>query len=132
MPSPAPCTESSGANSDSAGDQKRFSVPLASVAKSTQKLHVSNIPPNMEESGLRYIFGQFGEISSIFLKNTNQSGTTWAFVTFDNPLAASTAMEKVNISNTFGLYVRLAMSEEEKSIKRMTEHEKEALTLEQQ
>ena len=37
--------------SDSANEQKKFSVPLASVAKSTQKLHVSNIPPNMEESG---------------------------------------------------------------------------------
>ena len=37
--------------SDSANEQKKFSVPLASVAKSTQKLHVSNIPYNMEESG---------------------------------------------------------------------------------
>ena len=85
--------------------------------------------------GLRYIFGQFGEISSIYLKNMNQNGpirggTTWAFVTFDNPLAASIAMEKVNMTNTFGLQVKLAMSEQEKSVKRMTEHEKEVLILE--
>ena len=87
--------------------------------------------------GLRYIFGQFGEISSIYLKNMNQNGqirggTTWAFVTFDNPLAASVAMAKVNTNNTFGLQVKLAMSEQEKSVKRMTEHEKELLILEQQ
>ena len=87
--------------------------------------------------GLRYIFSQFGEISSIYLKNNFQNpqlrgNTTWAFVTFDNPLAASTAMEKVNMANTFGLYVKLAMSEQEKSIKRMTEQEKEILILEQQ
>ena len=87
--------------------------------------------------GLRYIFSQFGEISSIYLKNNFQNpqlrgNTTWAFVTFDNPLAASTAMEKVNMANTFGLYVKLAMSEQEKSIKRMTEQEKEVLILEQQ
>ena len=41
--------------SDSANEQKKFSVPLASVAKSTQKLHVSNIPYNMEESGKFHI-----------------------------------------------------------------------------
>ena len=50
MPS-VPFTGSGDTGSDSGSDQKRFSVPLASVAKSTQKLHVSNIPPNMEESG---------------------------------------------------------------------------------
>ena len=61
-----------------------------------------------------------------------RGGTTWAFVTFDNPLAASIAMEKVNMTNTFGLQVKLAMSEQEKSVKRMTEHEKEVLILEQQ
>jgi hypothetical protein len=86
--------------------------------------------------GLRYIFGQFGEISSIYLKNFNpnvsRGSTTWAFVTFDNPLAASTAMEKVNMTNTFGLYVKLAMSEQEKSVKRMTEQEKDMLIFEQQ
>ena len=86
--------------------------------------------------GLRYIFGQFGEISSIYLKNFNpnvsRGSTTWAFVTFDNPLAASTAMEKVNMTNTFGLHVKLAMSEQEKSVKKMTEQEKDMLILEQQ
>ena len=51
MPAPAPYTGSGDTGSDSASDQNKFSVPLASVAKSTQKLHVSNIPPNMEESG---------------------------------------------------------------------------------
>ena len=50
MPS-IPFTGSGDTGSDSGGDKKGFSVPLASVAKSTQKLHVSNIPPNMEESG---------------------------------------------------------------------------------
>ena len=61
-----------------------------------------------------------------------RGGTNWAFVTFDNPLAASIAMEKVNMSNTFGLQVKLAMSEQEKCIKKMNEHEKEMLIMEQQ
>ena len=51
MPSPMPGNGSGDEGSDSSSEQKRFSVPLASVAKSTQKLHVSNIPSNMEESG---------------------------------------------------------------------------------
>ena len=52
MPAPGPHSGSGDACSDSTSDRDiRFSVPLASVAKSTQKLHVSNIPPNMEESG---------------------------------------------------------------------------------
>ena len=41
-------------------------------------------------------------------------------------------MEKVNMTNTFGLHVKLAMSEQEKSIKRMTEQEKDILIMEQQ
>ena len=87
--------------------------------------------------GLRYIFGQFGEISSVFLKNAGASAhargnTTWAFVTFDDPLAAMTAMEKVNMNSIFGLQVKLAMSEQEKSNKRMAEEEKEMLVAEQQ
>ena len=53
-------------------------------------------------------------------------------MTFDNPLAASTAMERVNMTNQFGLHVKLAMSEQEKTVKRMTEQEKEILILEQQ
>ena len=36
------------------------------------------------------------------------------------------------MTNTFGLHVKLAMSEQEKSIKRMTEQEKDMLILEQQ
>ena len=51
MPSLAAHMGSGDTGSDSANEQKKFTVPLASVAKSTQKLHVSNIPPNMEESG---------------------------------------------------------------------------------
>ena len=51
MPSQATFNGSGDMGSDSANEQKRFSVPLASVAKSTQKLHVSNIPIGMEESG---------------------------------------------------------------------------------
>ena len=52
MPAPGPHCGSGDAGSDSTSERNiRFSVPLASVAKSTQKLHVSNIPPNMEESG---------------------------------------------------------------------------------
>ena len=86
--------------------------------------------------GLRHIFSQFGEISSIYLKNTqngqSRGGYAWAFVTFDSPLAASIAMERVNMNNTFGLHVKLAMSEQEKAIKKMTEHEKELLILDQQ
>ena len=86
---------------------------------------------------MRYIFGQFGEISSIYLKSINpnsqsRGNTTWAFVTFDNRLAATTAMEKVNMNHTLGLHVKLAMSEQEKSVKRMTEQEKENLIMEQQ
>ena len=54
MPVQVPYTGAGDTGSDSASDQNKFSVPLASVAKSTQKLHVSNIPPNMEESG-KYI-----------------------------------------------------------------------------
>ena len=87
-------------------------------------------------AGLRHIFSQFGEISSIYLKNTqngqSRGGYAWAFVTFDSPLAASIAMERVNMNNTFGLHVKLAMSEQEKAIKKMTEHEKELLILDQQ
>ena len=41
-------------------------------------------------------------------------------------------MEKINMTSTFGLHVKLAMSEQEKSIKRMTEQEKDMLILEQQ
>ena len=87
--------------------------------------------------GLRYIFGQFGEISSVYLKSvgTNaqvRGNTTWAFVTFDNPFAASTAMEKVNMNSMFGLRVKLAMSEQEKCDKRMAEDEKEMVDSEQQ
>ena len=51
MPSQATFNGSGDMGSDSANEQKRFSVPLASVAKSTQKLHVTNIPVGMEESG---------------------------------------------------------------------------------
>ena len=51
MPSIEHYLGSGDTGSDSANEQKKFSVPLASVAKSTQKLHVSNIPCNMEESG---------------------------------------------------------------------------------
>ena len=36
------------------------------------------------------------------------------------------------MTNTFGLHVKLAMSEQEKSVKRMTEQEKDMLILEQQ
>ena len=51
MPAPVYLTGSGDACSDSGSDQNKFSVPLASVAKSTQKLHVSNVPSSMEESG---------------------------------------------------------------------------------
>ena len=51
MPYQATMNGSGDMGSDSANEQKRFSVPLASVAKSTQKLHVTNIPVGMEESG---------------------------------------------------------------------------------
>ena len=62
----------------------------------------------------------------------SRGGYAWAFITFDNPLAASTAMERVNMNNTFGLHVKLAMSEQEKALKKMTEQEKEFLILDQQ
>ena len=91
----------------------------------------------MSFQGLRYIFGQFGEISSVFLKTVGthaqaRGNTTWAFVTFDDPLAAMTAMEKVNMNGLFGLQVKLAMSEQEKCDKRMAEDQKEMVDAEQQ
>ena len=66
MPSQATFDGSGDMGSDSASEQKRFSVPLASVAKSTQKLYVSNIPMGMEESGKSTLpFNSLSNISYI-------------------------------------------------------------------
>ena len=69
MPSQATFNGSGDMGSDSANEQKRFSVPLASVAKSTQKLHVSNIPIGMEESGKSS--EPFNSLSNITLWETS-------------------------------------------------------------
>ena len=86
---------------------------------------------------MRQIFSQFGEVSNVFLKNISASAqskgnTTWGFVTFDNPVAANTAMERINMNRTFGLQVKLAMSEKEKNDKRQAVEEQEQHVLEQQ
>lgn len=62
------------------------------------KLYVGNLSFNTTESGIRETFGQFGDITDIYVAMDRETGRPrgFAFVTFGNAEDAQKAIEKLN------------------------------------
>lgn len=73
-------------------------------------IRVTNLPPEMQDSDIKDLFGQVGRIQRIFLARDKYTGTSrgYAFVSFDNHQHALTA---VNTFNGFG-YANLILKVE--------------------
>ena len=70
------------------------------------RLFVANLPQNITEEQLRSLFGEFGQISDIYIGKGNQ----FAFVKMDTRLNAETAKQQIDGKQIDGrtLRVRLA------------------------
>lgn len=62
------------------------------------KLYVGNMSFNTTEEGLRAAFGQFGNLTDVYIASDRETGRPrgFAFVTFSTEEESKTAIEKMN------------------------------------
>lgn len=73
----------------------------SAAATMPRKIFVGSLPDGMTEGPLRAEFGKYGTVEDVFMKPNCESGRQWAFVTFQTPDQASTAVECTNGVLTF-------------------------------
>jgi polyadenylate-binding protein len=89
-----------------------------SIKKQYNNIYVKNFDPSWDEAKLREVFGKFGNIHSVMMKNDiNNAERKFAFICFHDPenkdhgfQAADRAVQELNDPNPNGLYVQPALT----------------------
>jgi len=63
----------------------------------TGKLFVGNLPEDIQDSALEYVFGTYGKVQKVHIMNNNsKNGAIAAFVEYNSPEEAETAIASLN------------------------------------
>ncbi|XP_018023297.1 uncharacterized protein LOC108679208 [Hyalella azteca] len=92
--------------------------------KKATGLYVRNVPLDMKQESLTNIFRQHGMVLSVFIKNNASTNhpTTYAIVKVPSMKEAMTMLQKLNGTPPFKFKVELALTEEEKNSRKMTQY----------
>merc|ERR1719193_1820258 len=77
-------------------------------------LYVGDIPPGLNEQGLRHTFQPFGDLLSVNIIRARDRRKNFGFVTFCRRSSAASAIENVDRAGPLFLKVRFKVEEEER------------------